>query len=253
MKLKRAMSLAGFSLCMVGTMVQLGGCASVPTPAEADGSSRVPANDASRVQALQQRVSADRQLLNENNLLRAQVDVLQTKLNEMTAIVREALMLPPAPRPQAAPVPVPAAPPASPQSMAAPAPDLPAYAYSANSSGVVIRVFHPFARTEFEPSEQVAQALRVSVRGAEKIEVRGHTDSAVVNPIDKLIAIERAEKARTWLINNGAEASKINTRYFTAGNFLVENKTPQGRSMNRRVEIDIRNQQLAGQRVASSN
>lgn len=251
MKIKRVMSLAGFSLCMVGAAVQLGGCSSVPKPAEADGSSRVPANDATRVQALQQRVNADRQLLSENNLLRAQVDVLQTKLNEMTSIVREALTLPPAPRPAPAPVPVqpPAA--ASPQSMAKP--DLPAYAYATNSSGVVIRVFHPFARTEFEPSEQVAQALRASVRGADKIEVRGHTDSNVVNPIDKLIAIERAEKARTWLINNGAEGSKISTKYFTAGNFLVENKTPQGRSMNRRVEIDIHNQQFAGNRVASSN
>ncbi len=251
MKVKRVMSLAGFSLCMVGAAVQLGGCSSVPKPAEADGSSRVPANDATRVQALQQRVNADRQLLSENNLLRAQVDVLQTKLNEMTSIVREALTLPPAPRPAPAPVPVqpPAA--ASPQSMAKP--DLPAYAYATNSSGVVIRVFHPFARTEFEPSEQVAQALRASVRGADKIEVRGHTDSNVVNPIDKLIAIERAEKARTWLINNGAEGSKISTKYFTAGNFLVENKTPQGRSMNRRVEIDIHNQQFAGNRVASSN
>ena len=251
MKIKRAMSLAGFSLCMVGAAVQLGGCSSVPKPAEADGSSRVPANDATRVQALQQRVNADRQLLSENNLLRAQVDVLQTKLNEMTSIVREALTLPPAPRPAPAPVPVqpPAA--ASPQSMAKS--DLPAYAYATNSSGVVIRVFHPFARTEFEPSEQVAQALRASVRGADKIEVRGHTDSNVVNPIDKLIAIERAEKARTWLINNGAEGSKISTKYFTAGNFLVENKTPQGRSMNRRVEIDIHNQQFAGNRVASSN
>jgi outer membrane protein OmpA-like peptidoglycan-associated protein len=244
MKVKRAMSLAGLSLCMVGAAVQLGGCSSVPKPAEADGSSRVPANDASRVQALQQRVNADRQLLSENNLLRAQVDVLQTKLTEMTSIVRESLVLPPAPRPQPAPV-------ASPQSMVTP--DLPAYAYATNSSGVVIRVFHSFARTDFEPSEQVAQALRSSVRGAEQIEVRGHTDSNVINPVDKLIAIERAEKARTWLINNGADASKIRARYFTAGSFLVENKTQQGRSMNRRVEIDIRNQHLAGSRVASSN
>lgn len=248
MKIKRAMSLAGLSLCIVGTAVQLGGCSSVPKPAEADGSLRVPANDVMRVQALQQRVNADRQLLSDNNLLRAQVDVLQAKLNEMTTIVREALTLPPTPRPQPAPAP----PVASPQSMVAPA-ELPAYAYTTNSSGAVIRVFHPLARTEFEPSEQVAQALRSSVRGAEQIEVRGHTDSNVVNPIDKLIAIERAEKARTWLINNGAEAAKIRTKYFTAGNFLVENRTPQGRSVNRRVEIDIRNPQLAGNRVAASN
>ncbi|MDR7380423.1 outer membrane protein OmpA-like peptidoglycan-associated protein [Rhodoferax ferrireducens] len=251
MNIKRAISLAGFSLCLVGATVQLSGCSSVPKPAEADGSSRVPVNDATRVQALQQRVNADRQLLSDNNLLRAQVDVLQAKLNEMTTIVREALTLPPAPRPLPAPVPVQPSPAAVPQSMAAP--DLPAYAYETNSSGVVIRVFHPFARTEFEPSEQIAQALRSSVRGAEKIEVRGHTDSNVVNAMDKLIAIERAEKARTWLINNGADSSKISTKYFTAGNFLVENLTPKGRSLNRRVEIDVRNQQLAGKHLALSN
>lgn len=241
MKIKRAVSLASLSLC-------LGGCSSVPKPAEADGSSRVPANDSARVLALQQRVSADRQLLSDNNLLRAQVDALQSKLNEMTSIVRDALMLPPAPRAQPAPAPGPAPlvpVPHKPSSQSMTAPDLPAHAYSASSSGVVIRVFHPFARTEFEPSEQVAQALRSSMRGAERIEVRGHTDSNVVNPIDKMIAIERAEKARTWLINNGAEARKIYTRYFTAGNFLVDNRTRQGRSMNRRVEIDIRIEHLA--------
>ena len=92
---------------------------------------------------------------------------------------------------------------------------LPDYAYATNAQGVVIRVFHKFARTEFEPTEQVAQALRASVRGADQVEVRGHTDSAVVNPIDKLIAIERAEKARLWLIDNGVESSKIRTKYFS--------------------------------------
>lgn len=260
MKVKRAMSLGGLTVCMVGAVLTLGGCSSVPKPAEADGSSRVPANDPERVQSLQQRVAADRALLTENNLLRAQVDVLQQKLTEMTNIVREALLLPPAASsPQAAPAPLtpaPAAPVAQPsrQSMVAPAlPTLPLHAYSTNASGVVIRVFHPFARTEFEPSEEVAHALRAGARGAERIEVRGHTDSTAVNPIDKLIAIERAEKARTWLINNGADAAKIRTRYFTAGHFLTENRTEQGRSLNRRVEIDIRNPQLNSSQVASTN
>lgn len=253
MKITRVLSLAGFLLCLVGAAVPLEGCSSGPKPAEADGSSRVPVNDSTRVLTLQQRIHADRQLLSDNNLLRAQLDGLQARLNEMTTIVREALMLPPAPRiPPAAvcvPAPRPVAP--APQSMAAP--DLPAYAYTTTESGAVIRVFHAVAHTEFEPSEPLAQALRSSVRGAQHIEVRGHTDSHVVNPIDKLIAIERAEKARIWLISNGAQAAKIRTKYFPIGNFLVENRTPQGRSVNRRVEIEIRNPQLAGDRAVSSN
>lgn len=250
MKIKPAISAAGLGLCIVVGAVQLGGCSSTPKPAEADGSSRVPANDPTRVQALQERVNADRQLLSQNNLLRAQVEVLQSKLNEMTTILRDALTLPPVPRPQPAPTAVPPAAHAVPQSMTAPS--TPAYAYTTNSSGVVIRVPFKFAKSDFEPSEQVAEALRASLHGAEQIEVRGHTDSNVINPIDKLIAIERAERARIWLINNGAEAAKIRTKYFSAGNFLMENRTPEGRSMNRRVEIDIHNQQLAGDSMASN-
>jgi outer membrane protein OmpA-like peptidoglycan-associated protein len=255
MKIKRAMSLASLSVCMAGMVVGFGGCSSVPKPAVPDGSSRVPANEPERVQALQQRVAQDRALLTENNLLKAQVDVLQQKLTEMTTIVREALLLPPAAsaRAQAAPSPVapaPAAPAAQPLRQSMALPSLPAHAYSTNASGVVIRVFHPFARTDFEPSEPVAQALRAGVQGAERIDVRGYTDSNVVNPIDRLIAIERAEKARTWLINNGAEAAKIYTQHFTARHFYTDNGTKQGRSLNRRVEIDIHNPQLNGNRVA---
>jgi hypothetical protein len=255
MKVKRAMSLAGLTACMVGAMLNLGGCSSVPMPAEADGSSRVPANDPERVQALQHRVAADRALLTENNLLRAQVNVLQQKLNEMTTIVRESLLLPPAASmtPQAAPAPIPAAPPVPLMHQSAITPTLPPHVYSTTASGVVIRVFHPFARTEFAPTEEVAQVLRASVKGAQRIEVHGHTDSSTVNPVDKLIAIERAEKARTWLISNGADAAKIQTRHFTAGHFLTENRTQQGRSLNRRVEIDIRNPQLNGNQVATSD
>jgi|GEM_PF-715814 len=257
MKIKRAISLASLSVCMAGVAVPLGACSSVPKPAVADGSSRVPANDPERVQALQQRVAQDRALLTENNLLKAQVDVLQQKLSEMTAIMRDALTLPPAAtaRPQEPPAsaPLPAATEVQQSHHSTAVPSLPAHALSTNQSGLVIRVFHQFARTEFEPSEAVAQALRSSVRGAEHIEVRGHTDSSAVNPIDRLIAIERAEKARNWLVNNGAEASKISTRPFPAGHFLTENRTQQGRSLNRRVEIDIRNPKLSANQVALSD
>jgi outer membrane protein OmpA-like peptidoglycan-associated protein len=257
MKFKRAMSLANLSVYVAGVAVSLGACSSVPKPAVADGSSRVPANDPERVQALQQRVAQDRALLTENNLLKAQVDVLQQKLTEMTTIVRDALTLPPAatsvPQATPAPAPLPASPAVQPSRQSMALPPLPTHAFSTNSSGVVIRVFHQFARTEFEPSESAAQALRAGVRGAEHIEVRGHTDSNMVNPIDRLIAIERAEKARNWLINNGAEAAKISTHPFTAGHFLTENRTQQGRAMNRRVEIDIRNPQLSINQVALSD
>lgn len=264
MKTKRVMSMATLSLFLTVATVVLMGCSSVPKPATPDGSVRVAANDPARLQSLQSSVAQDRSLLTDNNLLRAQVNALQQQLMEMTSIVRDTLMLPrPAQvTPQGVPVPAPPTAPSKPvpapsatQTTRQPTsmPTLPSQAYTTNSFGVVIRVFHPFARTEFEPSEAVAQGLRAGLRGAERIEVRGHTDSNVVNPMDKLIAIERAEKARLWLINNGADAATIRTRFYSAGNFLTTNDTQQGRALNRRVEIDIRNPQWVNNQVASSD
>ena len=226
----------------IAAAVSLSACSSPPKPAMPDGSNRVMANDPTRVQALQDRVTQDRALLTENNLLKAQVEVLSSKLNEMVTIVREALLLPPpvAPKPQAppagaAPQPIPGS--SQPISLS----DLPKHTVKTTTSGVVIRVFHPWARTEFEPSDAVAQALRINTRGARAVEVRGMTDSPVANPIDRLIAMERAEKARNWLIQNGVDSAKIRIKYFSAGNFLSENRTEEGRALNRRVEVDARN------------
>lgn len=264
MSIKRMVHLTSVTVCMAG-MVHLSGCGSVRKPAVADGSSRVSANAPDRIQALQERVASDRALVTENNLLRLQVDVLQRKLTEMTAIVKEALLLPPAAsaqppfgRSQSVPLspvsPAPAAGPSitksSEQSLPAPVvqgtSSLPASVVTSNGASAVIRVFHGFAKTDFEPSESVAKVLRNTLRDADTVEVRGHTDSNVVNPVDKQIAIERAEKARTWLIANGADPLKVGMQYFAAGHFLTENRTAEGRAHNRRVEIEIRNAHLVG-------
>ena len=183
----------------IAAVVFLSACSSVSKPAVPDGSDRVSANDPVRVRALQDRVSQDRTLLTENNLLKAQVDVLNLKLNEMVTIVREALLLPPATavKPMA-----PSISPIVPKSQSGPQSlgpismgDLPKNSFTSTPSKVVMRVFHPWARTEFEPSAAVADALIVVTRDAPSIEVRGMTDSPFVNSIDRLIAMERAEKA----------------------------------------------------------
>jgi hypothetical protein len=232
------------SIFVAGVAVSIGACSSPPKPAVPDGSGRVMANDPTRVQALQDRVAQDRVLLTENNLLKAQVEVLSSKLNEMVTIVRETLLLPPPVAPKASIPPAGLTPQVLPGAAGVPQPislsDLPKHTVAITDSGVVIRVFHPWAKTDFEPNEAVADALRERASAARSIEVRGMTDSPVVNPVDRMIAMERAEKARNWLVQNGIEASKIRTKYFTAGNFLSENKTEEGRALNRRVEIDAR-------------
>ena len=249
MKVTQVVSLASLAVCVAGGGVFVSGCSSVPLPAQPDGSTRVAANEPGRVEAVHQRAVADAKVQAENSVLRAQVDALQAKVNDLAAIMRESLTLPPGQRSQAVPLPPAAA--SAPRVSLQPS-ALPGDAFTANSAGVVIRVFHPFAKTDFRPTDSVAQALQTNAAGAQRIEVRGYTDSNVVDPIDKLIAIERAEKARAWLITNGVDPGRIRTKYFAAGRFYADNHTEEGRSLNRRVEIDIRNKKPSDRSVASS-
>lgn len=226
------------------------GCGSVPKPAEPDGSSRVAANSPARLAQLQDRVYADRAILTENNQLKAQLGELRAQLSEMRDIVRSALALPP--------VPVHVVPPAPQPQAAQPTPDaptsnvgatsaLPAKALEVTASGAVVRVFHDFAKTEFLPTQQTAKVLRAAAPSADSIVVRGHTDSATPNPVDRLIAIERAVKARSWLLANGVQPGTVRLQFRSAGGFISENETAQGRALNRRVDV-----QLQGSRVGAA-
>lgn len=220
---------------------------SPPKPAMPDGNSRVPANDPARVQALQESVTHDRALLSENNLLKVQVNVLQQKLLEMVSIVREAVLLPAA-APQA---------PVTPPARLIPAPTQPTdgalaptedrklskYAYSTNANGVVIRVFYDVSRTAFLPPPEIAQALREAARAADTIQVRGRTDSARPNTVNRKIAAQRALNAKCWLISNGISPDKITVWYSSSGLFIADNSTGEGRALNRRVEIDMQRAQ----------
>ena len=234
----------------VAVAALVSGCGSFPKPAEPDGSSRVAVNSPARLAQLQDRVYTDRAILTENNQLKAQLGELRAQLSEMRDIVRSALALPPvpvhviptAPQPQAA---QPTA--DTPISKAGPASTLPAKALEVTATGAVVRVFHDFAKTDFLPTSDTAKLLRAAAPSADSIVVRGHTDSATPNPVDRLIAIERAVKARSWLLANGVEAGSVRLQFRSAGGFIAENETAQGRALNRRVDV-----QLQGARVGAA-
>jgi OmpA family len=237
-------------LSMAIAVLLLASCASTPKPAVPNGSTRSPVNDPVRLAAFQQNVALDRATQTENSQLRAHVDVLRLQIDELRAIVREALLLPP-PVPQAkTPVSASTAPIAVKPEDQAKAPlksdnetlsaDLPKRIVDAYSSGVVIRVFHPYSQSHFTPTEQVAQLLKRYAVNADEIEIRAMTDSNVVTPGDRSVATARAAKALAWLVTNGANPNRIRSESYSAGHFLVDNRTDAGRALNRRVEIEFR-------------
>jgi outer membrane protein OmpA-like peptidoglycan-associated protein len=105
-------------------------------------------------------------------------------------------------------------------------------------SGMIFRVTHGFAKTDFLPSRSLKQQLLMAARAGKQIEIRGRTDAATANEIDKNIAMHRALNARIFLANNGIHPRKMRINYQASGDNIADNKTPDGRARNRRVEIE---------------
>jgi outer membrane protein OmpA-like peptidoglycan-associated protein len=74
--------------------------------------------------------------------------------------------------------------------------------------------------------------------GALKIEVVGHTDSTGDAKANQGLSERRAAAVKQALVATyGADASRITTKGWGAEQPIQDNKTPDGRAMNRRVEI----------------
>jgi outer membrane protein OmpA-like peptidoglycan-associated protein len=108
----------------------------------------------------------------------------------------------------------------------------------AHTSSTVIMVYFDLYKTSFEPKPEVASLLLSMAKNAELIKVRGRTDSIVAGPADGRIAKQRALAAQTYLISHGIASSKIQTSWQAAGDQIAPN-TVKGKSLNRRVEIEI--------------
>ena len=72
-----------------------------------------------------------------------------------------------------------------------------------------------------------------------KILIRGYTDTSGSLEANNKISRERAESVRKILIENGVDETNIEAQGFGPLNPLADNKTIDGRKLNRRVEITI--------------
>ena len=105
-------------------------------------------------------------------------------------------------------------------------------------TGMIFRVMHGFAKTDFHPTKSLQMQLLQAARAGKRIDIRGRTDAANANPIDRDIALQRALNARLFLANNGIHPRKMHIDYKAAGDHVADNATAEGRARNRRVEIE---------------
>jgi outer membrane protein OmpA-like peptidoglycan-associated protein len=72
-----------------------------------------------------------------------------------------------------------------------------------------------------------------------KVSLVGHTDNTGSDQINDPLSVARAEAAKKYLVNKGVEESRITTEGKGSRNPVADNKTAQGRAMNRRVEVIV--------------
>jgi len=84
---------------------------------------------------------------------------------------------------------------------------------------------------------QVAQTLKSYEQTF--IDVRGHTDSTGGDAINVPLSQNRAQSVASYLIGQGVQSARIETRGYSSSQPVGDNNTEAGKQANRRVEIKI--------------
>jgi outer membrane protein OmpA-like peptidoglycan-associated protein len=85
--------------------------------------------------------------------------------------------------------------------------------------------------------KRAAEVLKRSMR---PILIEGHTDNDGSLAYNRELSQARAESVAKALISNGVPAERISTKGMAWLRPIASNDTPQGRALNRRVEILVR-------------
>lgn len=149
---------------------------------------------------------------------------------------------PPAPAPAPAPAasaPAPAAAPA-----AAPvAPPAPAAAPAvAQKVTYAADAFFDFDKAVLKPEGKAKlDDLVGKVKGInlEVVIAVGHTDSVGADKYNQKLSVKRAEAVKAYLVSKGIEKNRVYTEGKGESSPVADNKTKQGRTKNRRVEIEV--------------
>ena len=72
-----------------------------------------------------------------------------------------------------------------------------------------------------------------------RIEVSGHTDNVGQHDDNVELSRKRAEAVKAWFVSNGVDAKRIETRGAGPDEPIADNKGPEGRQKNRRIEFKL--------------
>ena len=91
-------------------------------------------------------------------------------------------------------------------------------------------------RPESEPTLQHLLELLTN-DAALHLEVQGHTDTTGTVPHNEQLSAARAASVKQWLVDHGIAADRLTSKGYAATKPVADNKSPEGRAKNRRVEV----------------
>jgi len=103
-------------------------------------------------------------------------------------------------------------------------------------NGILFDTGKDTIKPESEPLLAEIATLMKSNRGL-KISIEGHTDNVGQPKANKQLSEKRAESVKKWLVKNGIEAGRVSTKGWGDTKPVADNRTEEGRSKNRRVEL----------------
>ena len=86
--------------------------------------------------------------------------------------------------------------------------------------------------------DEVAQVLADHPE-IQKLRIEGHTDSQSGAAYNLKLSNNRAKAVRDYLISKGVDGKRLEAKGFGLQKPIADNKTPEGRDQNRRVELRI--------------
>ena len=104
---------------------------------------------------------------------------------------------------------------------------------------LLVPVHFAFGSAQVTIPEVDSTRVVAEARAAPLVLLRGRTDGAVETPGESQIARQRAAAVEAYLVRAGVGRERIRTTWQPVGDHTADNTTPQGRSLNRRVEIEI--------------
>jgi OOP family OmpA-OmpF porin len=72
-----------------------------------------------------------------------------------------------------------------------------------------------------------------------RVQIQGHTDSTGSARINRKLSADRADAVLRWLEEHGIEKKRLASRGFGPDKPIANNKTEEGRALNRRVEFHV--------------